>query len=164
MNGYTTALIVLEFFIAFLFYPLRVGAKGHASLAHDRIALDFTVFKLPVARLRIKKEEHKFSLLVNGKVPKSNTKISAASAINAVKQYRIEGIHAKGNLLALISAADAKNTAMAYALAVGALKPLVQNVQIFTAEPSDTLEIDGRIRLKINVVQIVGLLVAAIRG
>ena len=164
MNNYTAALIVLEFFIAFLFYPLRIGAKGHASLAHDKLELDLIVFRLSVARLRVKKEENKFSLQINGKAPKSNVKISASGAISAIKQYKIEGIRAKGSLLAMISADDAKNTAMAYALAVGALKPLVQNVQIFTAEPSDTLEIDGRVKLKINIMQIVGLLVAAMRG
>ena len=166
MNNYGVALIVLEFVIAMLFYPLRIRVKGHASLAHDKLELDLTVFRLSVARLRVRKQNGAFTLLINGKTPKlkGSKGLSLSKAANAVRQYRLEGIKARGSLLALIGTEDARDTAMAYAIVIGVLKPIVDNLRIYTAQPSDTLEIDGRARLKINLVQIASLIAAAIRG
>lgn len=156
------ALVVIQFLITMMFYPLRIGAKGHASLARDRMELDLTLFRLPVARVRIKKSDNKFVLQLNGKTPDKNKKVSVKQMTNVLKQYKVEGIRAKGNLLALISADDAKNTAIAYAVLIGIVKPLLNTFRIYTAQPSDTLEIDGSVRVKINMLQIIGLLAAGL--
>jgi len=163
-NGLTLALIALQFLITMLFYPIRIGANGHISLARDKVDVDLKVFRLTVARVRIKREKGLFRLLINGKPVKSEGKISPKRMLNITKQYKIEGIKARGNLLAMIGTQDAKNTAMLYAGLVGILQPLVTNLKVFSASPSDTLEIDGRLKIKINIVQIANLVFAGLRG
>lgn len=163
MNA-TVALIILQFLITMLFYPLRVGAKGHVSLARDRIEFDLSLFRFSIVRLRIRKTDGAFEVRINGKSPKGDKKASVRQVSNVLKQYKIEGIRARGNLLALIGADDAKNSAIAYAVLTSVLQPLIQNVKVYTAQPADAFEIDGRVRVKINLLQIAGLISASLKG
>lgn len=164
-NGVTAFLLIIQFLITLMFYPLKVGANGHVSLAHDKIELDVRLFRLTVVRLRIKREKGVFKLLLNGKrIKGEKNKKSGSRFANVIERYRIEGLKLKGNLLALIGAQDAKITSMLCAAIGGVLSPVLDGLQIYTATPSDTLEIDGRVKLKINILQILGLVSAGLRG
>ena len=164
-NGITTVLLILQFVIAMLFYPLRVGANGHASLANDKIEVDVRLLGLTVAKVRVKKTDGVFKVQINGKIPDNNDNVNLpGKVISAIKSYKIEGIKAKGNLLALIATKDAKNTAMLYAALCGALAPLATGLRIFTAKPSDTFEIDGRVKIKITILQMINMIIAILRG
>lgn len=163
-NGWTVALLIFQFALTMLFYPLRVGANGHVSLAHDKIDVNLRLFGLAVAKVRIKQADSKYELTVNGKPLKPKKKVSAKSVISVIERYRIEQIKIKGNLLALVGTNDARTTALLCAGIMGALRPLIKNLNIYTAEPSDTLEVDGRLRIKITVLQLINLIVAGLRG
>ena len=104
--GTYIALTILQFLITMLFFPIRIGAKGHASLARDRVELDLTLFKLLVARVRIKREMGIFNLYVNGDKPETSGKLKLKRAVGMIKQCRIEGVRVKGNLHALVGADD----------------------------------------------------------
>ncbi len=157
-------LVVVQVLVTMLFYPLRIGANGHISLARDKIDLNVTVLGLPVTKLRIKRERGLFSLQINGKQLKSGKKLSLSKLRNIAEQYKIEGLRMRGNILALVGTQDAKTTAMLCAGLSGALQPLIRNLKVFTAQPSDTLEIDGRLKIKINVLQILNMIFAGLRG
>ncbi len=157
-------LVVVQVLVTMLFYPLRIGANGHISLARDKIDLNVTVLGLPVTKLRIKRERGLFSLQITGKQLKSGKKLSLNKLRNIAEQYKIEGLRMRGNILALVGTQDAKTTAMLCAGLSGALQPLISNLKVFTAQPSDTLEIDGRLKIKINVLQILNMIFAGLRG
>lgn len=157
-------LVVVQVLVTMLFYPLRIGANGHISLARDKIDLNVTVLGLSVTKLRIKRERGLFSLQINGKQLKSGKKLSLSKLRNIAEQYKIEGLRMRGNILALVGTQDAKTTAMLCAGLSGVLQPLVSNLKVFTAQPSDTLEIDGRLKIKINVLQILNMIFAGLRG
>ncbi len=160
MNA-TAALITLQFLITMLFVPFNVGARGHASLARNRIEIDLNLFRLPIARLRVKKKDRSFALYINGKQPKGKA-ISPKQALSALKQYKLEGVKASGNLLALVGTEDAKNSAMLTAALTCIAQPLLKQCKIYTSKPADALEIDGRIRMKINLYQLIAILLAAV--
>lgn len=162
--GLTLFLFAVQFLIVMLFYPIRIGAKGHVSLARDKINLDLSLFGVSLARVRVKKEEGLFRAFVNGKRFKPTKKVSAKQIGGVIGQYKLEGIKAKGNLFALIGAQDAMTTAMLYAGISGLLQPLSSSLKVFKAKPSDTLEIDGRVKIKINILQIIDLISAGMRG
>ena len=157
-------LVAMQFLIAMLFYPLKIGAYGHVSLARDKVDLNLTVLGLSVARVRIKREDGRFKLLINGKPFKPTKKMSVKQIKSVKEQYKIEGLRFSGNLLALIGAQDAKNTAMICAGMCAIAKPLMRNFNVYTAASSDTFEIDGRLKIKINVLQIASLIFAGMRG
>ncbi|MCM1305699.1 MAG: hypothetical protein NC037_05225 [Bacteroides sp.] len=157
-------LVAVQLLIAMLFYPLRIGAYGHVSLARDKIDLNVTVLGLSIARLRVKRESGRFKLLVNGKPFKTDKKISVGQLKSIGRQYKIEGLKLRGSLLALIGTQDAKNTAMLCALANAIAQPLSQGFNAYTAITSDTFEIDGRVNIKINLLQIASLAFAGLRG
>ena len=105
-------LVAVQVLVTMLFYPLRIGANGHISLARDKIDLNVTVLGLPVTKLRIKRERGLFSLQINGKQLKSGNKLSLSKLRNIAEQYKIEGLRMRGNILALVGTQDAKTTAM----------------------------------------------------
>lgn len=157
-------LVTVQLLIAMLFCPLKISAAGHVSLARDKIDLNVAVLGLSVAKVRVKRENGKFILLVNGKQFKPKKKLSLNQIKSIVKQYKIEGLKLRGNLLALVGTQDAKNTALMCAGIYGMLTPIMQDLSVYTSSVSDTFEIDGRVKIKINVLQIVSLAVAGVRG
>lgn len=152
-------LVTVQFLLTMLLFPLKIGALGHISLAYDKVDANITLFGFAVARLRIKREDGRFNLYVNGKAVKPKNKISISQVKNVVERYRLEGLKVRGNVLALIGAQDAKNTAILCAALYGILSPLL-NGSVYTAGPADTLEIDGRLKLKISILQVISLIVA----
>ena len=157
-------LVAVQFFIAMLFYPLKIGALGHVSLVRDKIDLNVTVLGLSVAKVRIKREDGVFRLLINGKPFKPKKKVSPKQIVEIGKQYKIEGLRLRGNLLALIGTQDARRTAMLCAGIYGIANPILQGCSVYTATASDTFEIDGRVKIKINFLQIASLAFAGLRG
>ena len=166
MNDAVIGLLVgVQLFVLTLFYPLRIGALGHVSLAHDKIDINVTVFGLSVVKLRIKREDGAFRLLINGKPLKPPKKKPSIKQIKSIgKQYKLEGVRLSGNLLALVGTQDARRTAMLCAGIYGVASPIIRSCNIYTATASDTFEIDGRLKIKINALQILSLIFAGLRG
>lgn len=161
--GTSVALTILQFVITMLFFPIRVGAKGHASLARDRVELDLTLFKLLVARIRIKREKGIFNLYINGDKPETSGRLKLKKAVGVIKQCRIEGVRIKGNLLALIGTDNARNTAIMCALVNGVLEPLLESISVHSAKATDVLEIDGRISVRLSLLQLGALIAAGLK-
>lgn len=157
-------MVAVEFVLTMLLYPLRIGAFGHVSLAHDKLDVNVTMIGITVAKVRVKRENGVFILYVNGKRVKTKGKITLAQVKSVADRYRLEGIKLRGNLLALVGTGDAMSTAMLCAGLNGVLKPILSSVGIYTATPSDTLEIDGRLKIKMTFVQIVELIVAGLKA
>lgn len=163
--GALSFLVAVEFVLTMLLYPLRIGAFGHVSLAHDKLDINVTMIGITVARIRVKREDGIFKLYVNGKRVKPNKgKISAKQITDVVRKYRLEGMKLRGNLLALVGTGDAMTTALLCAGLNGVLKPILSSVGIYTATPSDTLEIDGRLKTKMTFIQAIGLIVAGLKA
>lgn len=152
-------LVTVQFLLTMLLYPIKIGAMGHISLAYDKIDANVTLFGFAVARLRIKREDGRFNMYVNGKMAKPKNKITMSQVKNVAERYRLEGLKVRGNVLALIGTQDARTTAMLCAGLHGILGPLL-NGSVYTAAPADTLEIDGRLKLKISILQAISLIVA----
>ena len=163
-NAFIGVLLAVQFLIAMLFYPMRIGALGHVSLARDKIDLNVTIFGLSVARVRVKCEGGVFKLFVNGKPFKPKKRLSTNQIKSINEQYKIEGLRLRGNLLALVGTQDAKNTAILCASIYGIAKPIVHDFNVYTAVSSDAFEIDGRLKIKINILQMASLIFAGIRG
>lgn len=162
--GMTIVLTVVQFVITMLFFPIRIGAKGHASLARDRAELDLTVFRLPIARVRIKREKGIFNLYVNGDKTEMKGRLKLKRAIRMLKQCKIEDISINGNLLALVGTDDAKNTALMSASIIGVLQPLFSTLNVYTAQGTEALELDGKVRVELSLLQLGGLIAAGLRG
>ena len=161
--GMSVALTILQFLITMLFFPIRIGAKGHASLARDRVELDLTLFKLPVARVRIKREKGIFNLYVNGDKPKTGGKLKLKRAVGVMRQCKIEGIKIRGNLLALVGADDARNTAIMCAAITGVLQPMLESINVHAAKATDVLELDGKISVRLSLLQLGALIAAGLK-
>ena len=157
-------LVAVQLLIVMLFYPLKIGAAGHVSLARDKIDLNVNVLGLSVVKVRVKLEDGKFKLLVNGKPFKPKKKLTFKQIKSVGEQYKIEGLKLRGNLLVLVGTQDAKSTAMLCAGIYGIANPIIRGCNIYTSAASDTFEIDGRVKIKINVLQILSLAFAGIRG
>lgn len=158
----SVALTVLQILITMLFLPLQIGAKGHASLARDRVELDLTLFRLPVARVRIKRENGIFNVYVNGNETEMKGKFKLGRAVNVIKQCKVEGLRIRGDLLALVGAEDAKNTALMCAAVQCALRPIFGEMSVYAARPTDVLELDGNVKVRITVLQLGALLAAGL--
>ena len=161
--GMSVALTILQFIITMLFLPIRVGAKGHASLTRDRVEIDLMFFRLSVARIRIKREKGIFNLYVNGDKPEVKGKIKLKRAVGVLKQCKIEGVKIKGNLLALVGADDARNTAMMCAAIMGVLQPMLESINVHASQATDVLELDGKVIIRLSLLQLGSLITAGLR-
>ena len=158
--GAPIALTILQFLITMLFFPLKFGAKGHASLARDRVELNLSLFGIAIVRLRIKRENGEFCMYINGEKKKPKKNVDFGKAVGVVRQFKVQNVRLSGNLLALIGADDAKNSAMLCAAITCVLQPLFDSLRVYTARPSDALELDGKVTVHMNVLQL-GSIIAA---
>lgn len=145
-----------------LFFPLKFGAKGHASLARDRAEVNLSVFGFSIVRLRIKRENGTFCMYINGEKKKPKKNRDLGKAVGVIKQFKVQNVKLSGNLLALIGADDAKNSAMLSAAVTCVLQPLFDSLRVYTARPSDALELDGKVTVHMNLIQLGSIIATAL--
>jgi len=146
-----------------LFFPFTVKAKGHVSLNRNRIQLDVRAFGIAFVKLRILRENSGFATYINGAKQKKPKKDGMKRALSALKQYKFEHIKMAGNVNALIGAQDARDSAMICAAVNGILAPISSHLRVYASGAGENFELDGNVRLKINLYQIAALLFEALK-
>ena len=63
----------------------------------------------------------------------------------------------------MVGADDARNTAIACALVKGVLEPLLESIEVHSANATDVLEIDGRISVRLSLLQLGALIAAGLK-
>lgn len=144
--------ILIETVLTIVFYPIKINVKAHASLDRKSLQLNLSVLKIPILRLRgnLAKEPY---LQINGKKAKiKDNSISVDAVKGAIDYAREQKLLKYFKIIALFALDDAKNSAILCAIL--ALLPL--GISVYGCS-GDRFDADCAIEIKINVMQIIGI-------
>lgn len=149
--------IAIEALLLVLFYPFRIEIKAHAVLQTGKMQVDIGILRLRFIRVRV--NVFKDVITINGKARdlSAKTKINVSLALRYVLQ---ENLLKKESTCLVYSTCDAKINAILWALT--SLFPFISKV--YALQNNSNACFDGDAVLRINAVQMVGLVFKAVNG
>lgn len=151
-------LLTVQTFMLLVFFPLKWSVKAHFCLSRENTVLLFRLFGVKLVHLRLKSENEKLCLEMNGKKMQMMKKSgNSGTAKKALEYFRIEKIMFAGYALAYIGANDAKECAILCALTEIFVKPYLRECTTFADFKNERFDLDMTVKTKLNLFQLAEL-------